>query len=241
MRIQAVLFDADGVMQKRPRGWRDALGERLGFRGDPGAFLADVFDAETPALTGQSDFPQALSNLLARWHCRATLDEVLHTWTMIEVDSESMETIRALRRCGVRCHLASNQERYKARYMSDVLGYGRLFDTEFYSCHMGLKKPSGAYFRAIVSAIALPPNQLLFVDDLSVNVDAAREVGLHAVTFHLETGAGGAQPYTGSIRPALRLRGMFSATALRVMRARQPCDCEVAGSRATACRSVLTF
>jgi putative hydrolase of the HAD superfamily len=191
MRIQAVLFDADGVIQRRPRGWRDALGERLGFRGNPGAFLADVFDAETPALTGQSDFPQALSNLLARWHCRTTLDEALHTWTMIEADPEITETIRALRRRGVRCYLASNQERYKARYMSKVLGYRRLFDTEFYSCHMGLKKPSGAYFRAVVSAIALPPNQLLFVDDLSVNVEAAREVGLHAVTFPRETGREG--------------------------------------------------
>ncbi len=39
-RIEAVLFDADGVMQRRPRGWKDALGERLGFRGEPDVTLA---------------------------------------------------------------------------------------------------------------------------------------------------------------------------------------------------------
>ncbi len=188
MHIEAVLFDADGVFQRRPQGWKDALGERLGFSGNPGDFLADVYDAETPILDGQADFPEVLSSLLSRWNCGATLQEALRVWTMIEVDSEITETIRTLRRRGVTCHLASNQERYKARYMSEVLGYRHLFDKEFYSCQIGLKKPDTAYFRAILNDIQLPPNRVLFVDDRPANVESARAVGLHAATFRLETG-----------------------------------------------------
>lgn len=197
MRIEAVLFDADGVIQRRPRGWKDALGEQLGFSGDPGDFLAEVFAAETPALEGRFDFPAALSNLLSRWNCRATLDEALHTWTMIEVASEITDTIRALRQSGVACHLASNQERHKARYMSEVLGYCDLFDNEFYSCRIGLMKPDNAYFHAILNDIDCRPNQVLFVDDLQVNVDSARVVGLHADTFSLETEREGLQQLLG--------------------------------------------
>lgn len=188
MPIKAILFDADGGIQRRPHGWKDALGERLGFRGDPTGFLADVYDAEIPILDGGNDFIERLSTLLAHWNCTATLEEALHVWTMLDVGSEIMETISSLRQRGVNCHLASNQEAYKARYMSEVLGYRDLFDKQFYSCHIGVKKPDGGYFRAILSDLKLPPNQLLFIDDRQANVDSAREVGLHAATYHLNTG-----------------------------------------------------
>ena len=69
MRIEAVLFVADGVVQRRPREWKGALGERLDFSGDPGGFLEDVFEAEQSALEGQSDFTQELSQVLSRWNC----------------------------------------------------------------------------------------------------------------------------------------------------------------------------
>ncbi len=191
MRIEAVLFDADGVMQRRPQGWRDTLGELLGFGGNPSDFLADIFAIEVPALEGRSDFPEALLHVLSRWNCRATLSDALHVWTMIEVDPEITDTIRALRRQGLGCHLATNQERYKAHYMSAALGYCELFDQEFYSCRLGRRKPDGAYFRAILHDIELLPHQVLFVDDLQVNVDSARQVGLHAATFSLATGRDG--------------------------------------------------
>ena len=41
---------------------------------------------------------------------------------------------------------------YRARYMSEDLGYSRLFDREFYSCDIGHKKPDAAYFLAILAA-----------------------------------------------------------------------------------------
>lgn len=188
MPIEAILFDADGVIQRRPPGWKDALGERLGFSGHPNDFLADIYDAETPILDDQADFIEALSSILSRWQCQATLEEALSVWTMLDVDAEMTEIIRGLRRSGTACHLASNQERYKARYMSEVLGYRHLFDKEFYSCHLGVKKPDGAYFRAILNDLQLPPHQVLFIDDRQANVDSAHRVGLHAFTFHLDTG-----------------------------------------------------
>ena len=77
MRIEVVLFDADGVMQSRHQVWRSTLAEQLGFSEDPGGFLADVFDAEVPAVEGQVDLTQALSNLLSQRNCCATLDETL--------------------------------------------------------------------------------------------------------------------------------------------------------------------
>ena len=190
MHIEAVLFDADGVIQRPPERRRIKLEEVLGSTRNLDEFLADIFAAELTALEGQSNFTEALSNVLSQWKCQGNLGDALDAWTMIEVDSQIADTVRTLRRVGVTCYLATNQEPYRARYMSETLGYSDLFDREFYSCRMGVAKPAGAYFRAILGAIGVPPSRVLFLDDHQVNVDSACEVGLHAAAFTLEAGSG---------------------------------------------------
>lgn len=190
MRIEAVLFDADGAIQKPAEKRRNKLGEVLGSSRSIDEFLTDIFAVELTALEGQSNFKEALSKLLFHWKCPGTLDDFLDAWTMIEFVPEIAETVGALKRIGVACYLATNQEPYKAAYMSEVLGYGNLFDREFYSCRMGVKKPDGAYFCAVLKAIGVPPRRVLFLDDLQSNVDSARQVGLHAAVFALESGVG---------------------------------------------------
>ena len=128
---------------------------------------------------------------MARWNCRTTLDHALREWTNLEVDTTMVEAVRMLRRSGIGCYLASNQEPHRARYMSEVLGYGDLFDKEFYSCRLGTQKPLESYFHAILKDIEVAPNSVLFIDDHQVNVDSARSVGIHAATFSLEAGRDG--------------------------------------------------
>jgi len=94
---------------------------------------------------------------------------------MIEPDTEITRLVRALRGSGLSCCLATNQERHCASYMSDQLGYRKLFDREFYSCRMGVAKPSIAYFRAIVDELGVPPAHVLFIDDRELNVTSAKE------------------------------------------------------------------
>jgi HAD superfamily hydrolase (TIGR01509 family) len=189
--IEAILFDADGVVQRHAVDWRDALGNVLGLTDRPlDEFLTDVFSAERPALTGQSEFAEALSEVLVRWRCHGSLGDVLRVWTMIEVEPEVVEAIQRLRRTGVACYLASNQQWHRARHMSEALRYCRLFDREFYSCAMGLSKPDPDYFRAILKEIQLPPSRVLFLDDHAINIKVARQLGLHASLFSAESGSG---------------------------------------------------
>jgi putative hydrolase of the HAD superfamily len=189
--IAAILFDADGVLQRQAVDWRDALGKVLGWTDSPlDDFLADIFAAERPALTGHLEFAAALSEVLARWRCHGSLDDALRVWTMIQVETKIVEVVQRLRQSGVSCYLASNQQSHRSRHMSEVLGYGRLFDREFYSCAMGLAKPDPDYFRAILHEIRLPPSRVLFLDDHASNVNAARQVGLHASLFSLDLGSG---------------------------------------------------
>jgi putative hydrolase of the HAD superfamily len=190
MTIEAILFDADGVVQRQAVEWRDALGKVLGSTDSQlDGFLSDVFAAERPALTGKCEFKEALSEVFARWRCHGSLEDALGVWTMIDVQLEVVEAIRWLRQTGVSCYLATNQQSYRARHMSEALGYCSLFDREFYSCAMGLAKPDPDFFRAILKEIQLPPGGVLFLDDHEINVYSARQVGLHASLYSSQSGS----------------------------------------------------
>ena len=189
MGIRTVLFDADGVLQRRPAGWRNVLQGIVGPDRDPDRFLADLFLAETPALCGGRDFADGLTEVRRRWQCRADVSGLLDVWKMIEVDQDVVRVIRGLKRNGLQCHLATNQEAYRAGHMSEALGYKRLFDREFYSCDLGVAKPSEPYFTAILASIGAEPDSVLFIDDRPENVESARGVGMHAAQFVLDSGA----------------------------------------------------
>lgn len=189
MEIRTVLFDADGVIQRPSSQRRAAWQALLGHERNVDEFVAALWEAESRALNGGSDFVGTLSELVIRWRCQGTLPDALRAWTMIEPDEEIVQVIRALRRNGVSCCLATNQEPHRASYMSEQLGYRRLFDREFYSCRMGVAKPATAYFRAMVDELQVSPGSVLFLDDIEANVAAATQAGLNAEQFFVDLGA----------------------------------------------------
>ena len=110
---------------------------------------------------------------------------MLDLWRDISCNEQILALVADLRAQGVYCALASNQERNRARHMSEQLGYTRAFDREFYSCELGCTKPSAAFFEAIVQQAGLDPARTLFIDDRQDNVEAARACGLVAEQFVL--------------------------------------------------------
>ncbi len=61
------------------------------------------------------------------------------------------------------------------------LGVGELFAEKFLSFEMGLRKPEAAIYAAVVAALGVTPGDILFFDDVEVNVAAARAAGMNAV------------------------------------------------------------
>lgn len=56
----------------------------------------------------------------------------------------------------------------------------RAFDHTFLSFELGMVKPDAEIFTHVVEALGLPAQQVLFLDDNRLNVDAARAVGFAA-------------------------------------------------------------
>ena len=185
MAISTILFDADGVVQYPATNRRMMWAGLLHGRDDDAVdgFVAALSDVERSCYHGQGDFLAALPDLLAQWNCAGTVDDFLRVWTAIQVDAEVAQLIAAVRATGVLCCLATNQEPFRCRYMSETLDYGAVFDRQFYSCELGLAKPDPKYFAAILERLGRSPYEVLFIDDLEANTRAAASVGIHAETF----------------------------------------------------------
>lgn len=98
--IQAVLFDADGVVQRSKPDWLRRLKQLCGDPDRVEQFLTDVFDAELPCLVGADDFESSLAKVLKQWNSAATASDALNIWTMIDPDDAVFELIQALRSNG---------------------------------------------------------------------------------------------------------------------------------------------
>ena len=189
MSIEAVLFDADGVLQQPVEGGREKIACLDGSATPNDAFLQDFFKAETPCLTGEADLADAVAEVLTKWGSPFSVEQAIETHTkIVAMNPESIEVVHDLRKSGVPAYLATNQHEYRARYMSEVFGYADIFDGEFYSCRLGTKKPEPDYFHAILRLLPIAPERLLFIDDRDQNVAAAQSVGINGVEYEMSDG-----------------------------------------------------
>ncbi len=184
--FRCLLLDADGVLQSIPDGWLDTL--RAMAPSEPEGFLQAVLAAEDPATRGEMTFRQALTPVLAHYPCLVDIDSVMQVWRRLDIDAAMMDEVAQLRGSGLLCALATNQHDVRAGLMRQLPEYVTAFDAQFYSCEMGLTKPSPDFFRAIVADLGVDPAEALFLDDRADNVDGARSAGLRAEVF---TGGGG--------------------------------------------------
>ena len=88
------------------------------------------------------------------------------------------DLIRAVRGAGLRTGLLSNSWGFDDYPRADFPG---LFDTVVLSGEVGMRKPEPEIFRHAAAALGVPPGECVFIDDVDVNVTAARACGMTGV------------------------------------------------------------
>ena len=53
----------------------------------------------------------------------------------------------------------------------------------YISCQLKMIKPSEGFYKAVIADIALPAEEMLFIDDSKANVEAAIAAGLPAIWY----------------------------------------------------------
>ena len=59
----------------------------------------------------------------------------------------------------------------------------RIFDPIVLSWEVGASKPQRRIFEVLIETLALPPSEILLIDDVEANIRAARELGLRGHVF----------------------------------------------------------
>jgi putative hydrolase of the HAD superfamily len=99
----------------------------------------------------------------------------------MRVEASMVDAVRAARDAGVRTGLLSNS--WGLEYERE--GWDTLFDAVVISSEVGLRKPDPAIYALAADRLGLPPEQIVFVDDLRPNVRAAVAAGMVGVQ-HVE-------------------------------------------------------
>jgi putative hydrolase of the HAD superfamily len=182
MQIKAVVFDADGVVILPNRFAEYLEREHHLTREHTSDFFRGIFEE---CLVGRADLKQELAPYLVKWGWLASTDEFMHRWFTEEhvVDQRVTSVVADLRQRGIRCCLATNQEKYRIEYMQTTMGFSSLLDMIFFSGGLGYKKPDAAFYQHVEQALQLARSEILFWDDAPINVEAARRRGWNAEEY----------------------------------------------------------
>ncbi len=180
--IKAVLFDADGVLLTGERFSRK-LAKDYGISTDiTEPFFKGPFKE---CIIGNADLKELLPQYLQKWGWQKSVDDFLDEWFESEhkIDEQLVQYIQDLRKKGIKCYLATNQEKYRVQYMLDKMGFSECFDKVYASSHLGHRKPAMEFYSKVVEDLGLEKSQILFWDDTSENIDAANQFGLKAELY----------------------------------------------------------
>lgn len=78
-------------------------------------------------------------------------------------------------------HLGQFERHYAERHLDAYGSFSALFERDYYSHRLGLRKPDPNVFLHIINSHGLAPARTLFIDDNEYNVNAARRLGFQAV------------------------------------------------------------
>lgn len=200
--VAVLLWDCDGVLQHGRFDWRERLDGSVG----PG-FARKVFEAELPALRGERSLRAVLTDLLEQeertGELPVTVEDLLAIWEQFDLDPAAITLVDEVRRLGVRCLLATNQQDHRVRFMREVHGYDDVVDGAYWSSEVGAMKPDPAFFEHILDDLGLAADRIGFVDDVPVNVETARSLGIRAVHHVPTSGAAGLRRALHPLVPAL--------------------------------------
>jgi putative hydrolase of the HAD superfamily len=180
--IKALLIDADGVIINAEYF---SIQYSRDFGIDSNAMMPFFNSLFQQALIGKADLKEIVQPYLIEWKWRKSIDEFLDYWFKAEnkINKPLIEVVKNIQRKGIKCYIATNQEKYRTQYMMEHMGFDKLFDGIFSSAHIGHIKPQKEFYQSIIKKLSLPAEQILFWDDTPSHINGAKKSGIQAELY----------------------------------------------------------
>ena len=187
---ELIAWDFDGVLNRNVvEGrfvWADNMYRDLGL--DRESFQSFVFGSRRGrhVMTGTLDVHDVVSEWLVSQGSDLAATEFVQYW--FESDQyPDAEVLSWIKSTSARSVMATNNERHRTKFIAQTMGFQDHMHHIFASGHLGVAKPDSAYFAAIEDWSGHSGADILLVDDLRENVEAARAKGWQAFHFTDET------------------------------------------------------
>jgi putative hydrolase of the HAD superfamily len=123
---------------------------------------------DTGVMLGTDQIEELIEQDVLMW---ATLNEEMLVWAA------------ALQDRGMRTAILSNMGEEMMRYVQQEFAWLQHFTQQTFSCELKIAKPDAAIYTYTCDKLGIAAGEALFIDDKPVNIEAARQLGLHAVQF----------------------------------------------------------
>ncbi len=179
------IFDADGVLIL-PR--KQLFSERLSIDyGISPEIVIPLFKNEFyKCVLGELDLKEVLQKYIPLWGFKGSVDELLKYWWKEEEmpNHKLLSEIDSFRQKGIKCFMATDQEKYRAEHLMNIVGLSKHLDGVFFSCNLHLSKSSEEFWIRVLESLGNPnPKNVEFYDDEQENIDASLSVGIDAKLF----------------------------------------------------------
>lgn len=186
--MTVLVLDCDGVvLSGHPEGgrWDKHLARDFGV--EPEILQTEFFRRHWRHIEiGEADLFEVLGQVWPQLGGRGDVCAMVDYWFVngAAKDGEVLAQVDAWRAGGGKAYLGTTQEHHRARYIWETVGLKNHFDGMLYSADLGAKKPDAEYYaRAHVRLPAASRGDVLFLDDLLGNVEAANAFGWRAHHF----------------------------------------------------------
>jgi len=185
MPIQAIIFDVGGVLIRTvDRGPRTELATRLGMTYE--ALDELVFGGERGYQTQRGEIS---SEIHWKYVCTQA-GWPIHEWQNFKqaffagdvLDNNIIEEIHQLH-ANYKTAIISNAFDDLRSVLKNEWHIADAFDSITISGEVGIMKPDARIFQISLTALSLPPEAAIFIDDFAHNVEAAQRLGMQAVHF----------------------------------------------------------
>lgn len=182
MNKKIIIFDADGMLIRSEQFGTYYHRQNKLPKEAMLPFYKGVF---RECIVGKADLKKVIVPWLKKWKWRGSVDQFLMEWFRFEdkTDEKMVGLIKDLRKKSIKCYLATNQEKYRTKYMKEEMGFEKIFDGIFSSSEIGYEKPQKEFYEAILKKIDTEKEKILYTDDNIHNIKEAKKFGLDSYCY----------------------------------------------------------
>src|SRR3989344_7591064 len=182
--ITVVIFDVGGVLYKQSyKGYmfRAFVHFSKKFHLDKNAVEQACRSSEHMVMSGKETTQTFLLAVSRKLGTNIPLDEFVRILKdERHLDSRMLQLVLRLKKTHSVIVLSDDMRESSRTIKKQLRPY---FHRMYFSCDVGIQKPSSRIFRHVCNDLGVKPQDCLFIDDKQENVASAQKAGMHAVQF----------------------------------------------------------